>query len=803
MTIRNLERLLEPRSVAVVGADTDPGRLALANIVAGGFAGPVWPVAPAGGTLLGLPACPRVADLPDAPDVAVVAVPAAEVAGAVAELAARGCRLAVVATGGLDPAAQQAALDAARPHLMRIVGPDSLGLIVPGARLAATVAPATAAPGHLALVSQSGALATALLDWAAEHGLGLSTVVSLGAMADVDVADCLDLLAGDAKTRAILVYLEAIPDARKFLSAARAAARLKPVIALKPGRAAAADTGALVTPGAVVDAALARAGILRVGGLAELFAAAETVARFRPMRRARLAIVTNSNGAGALAVDRLAEGPGALAELAPATRAHLAAALPPGCARPTLVDIERDATPERYLAAIEALAADPGVDVILAMNCPTASAAPGAAAEALAGRVERGQIGGKALLACWMGGASAREARAVLRAQGVASYDTPGDAAAAIGHLTDWGRAQAALLHVPDRLTEAAAATPDDARERLAALVAGAAAEGRSTLTAPEAHAALAAYGVPAAEPQPAATRRDGHYLVLGIGRDAVFGPVIVFGAGGLPPELLRDTAIELPPLDSGLAAALVARTRVGRLLAHGGADLAAVNAALIALSHMIEDFPCLRSVEVDPLLADPEGVLAHEVRVAFDPADLARRPPNPDLAIRPYPAEWRRTLERDGGRFELRPIRPGDAPLYRDFLAHTSPEDLRRRFLAAHARFPDELALRLTQLDYDREIAFVALTPDGALAGVSRLACAPDHRSAEYALIVRSDQQGRGLGSALMRLLIDYARADGLERLEGMVLADNREMLGLIRRLGFEVSPDPEPGVVMSRLEL
>ena len=218
---------------------------------------------------------------------------------------------------------------------MRIVGPNSLGLIVPGARLAATVAPATAGPGRLALVSQSGALATALLDWAAEHGLGFSTVVSLGVMADVDVADCLDLLAGDADTRAILVYLEAIPNARKLLSAARAAARLKPVIALKPGRSAPRPTrGALVTPDAVVDAALARAGILRVGGLAELFAAAETVARFRPMRRARLAIVTNSNGAGALAVDRLAEGPGALAELAPATRARLEAALPPGCSPP-------------------------------------------------------------------------------------------------------------------------------------------------------------------------------------------------------------------------------------------------------------------------------------------------------------------------------------------------------------------------------------------------------------------------------------------------------------------------------------
>jgi acetyltransferase len=307
---------------------------------------------------------------------------------------------------------------------------------------------------------------------------------------------------------------------------------------------------------------------------------------------------------------------------------------------------------------------------------------------------------------------------------------------------------------------------------------------------------------------QPMIRRPDALELILGIGRDPVFGPVVLFGAGGIAVELLRDTAVALPPLDAALAAALVARTRIGAQLAdfrgRPPADAAALNNAIVALSHLIEDFPCLRAVDVNPLIADAEGVLALDARIEIDPHDMLRRPPNPDLAIRPYPVGWRRTLERPEGSYELRPIQPVDALLYRDFLARTDPEHLRLRFMAPRKHFPEELALRLTQLDYDREMAFVALAPDKSLAGVSRIAADPDHRVAEYALLVRSDLQGRGIGAALMRILIDYARADGIERLEGIVLTENHGMLGLIVRLGFTTTLDPEdPGVVNSWLDL
>lgn len=893
MTIRNLEDLLHPPSVAVIGAACAQGVAVLRNLRAGGFAGPVWAVDAAGGEVDGVTAVASVAALPAAPGLAILAGPLAEAPARIAEVGAAGGRIAVVLASEEEPGLglAQAMLDAARPHMLRVIGPGSMGLIVPAARLDASLAPIAATEGGVALVSQSASIACALLDWAADHAIGFSAVVSVGGMADVGVSDCLDLLAGDPRTRAILVYLESIAAPRRFLSAARAASRLKPVIALKAGvsplaaEAAESHTGRLSGADAVIDAALRRAGILRVHGLAELFAAAETVSRFRPMSRARVGIVTNSGGAGVLAVDRLVAAGSPLAEISAEGVARLCAALPESCSARNPVDLHDDADAARYLAALDVLAADPGVDVLMAMQCPTGPDTAIQVAEALARRSDRGRIGAKPVLACWMGGATARAARNALRAGGIASYEAPSAAVAAVGHLTDWGRAQAALLHVPDRRSEEVLAALPDARERVAALFAVAAAEGRRRLTPAEAAAALGAYGIPVPEVrvgrdagavrgiaaemlgagagrvavkvlspdlphrsdvggvaldvgtageaeaaaaaigarlaaeapgariagfevQPMVVRPGAVEVILGVATDPIFGPVILFGAGGLAVELVRDTAVALPPLDSGLAAELVGRTRVGAQLAgyrgRPPADRASLHGALIALSHLVEDFPCLRAVDVNPLLADASGVVALDVNVEFDPAELDLPAPNPHLAIRPYPTEWRRTIERPEGAYELRPIRPADALLYPDFLARVSREDLRLRFLSVRAHFPEEFALRWTQLDYDREMAFVALTPEGELAGVSRVVAEPGHRSGEYSLLVRSDLQGRGIGAALLRILIDYARADGMEWLEGMVLAENRPMQGLVGHLGFTFAPIPDdPGVVMSTLLL
>lgn len=896
MTIRNLEQILDPDSVVLdcAGEVGDlHGATALRNILGAGFKGQFWLVHPERGVFCGHPAHARIEDLPGTPDLAVLACQPEAIPARIRELGNKGCRIAVILTPGVKdiPGLTQAMLDAARPFTLRVIGPDSIGVVVPGIGLNASVAHKMPPAGKLALLSQSAAIASTLIDWAEEHEIGFSHIVSMGEMADVDISDYLDLLSTDFDTRAILIYLGYVRNARKFLSAARAIARMKPVIAIKAGRtpraaqAAATHTGAMTAEDAVMDAALRRAGVLRVKGLSEMFAAAETVARFRPLDRARLGIVTNGGGAGVLAVDRLMEGSGRLAEISPATIETFDTFLPPAWSHSNPVDILGDADPARYVRAMETLAGDRNVDVVMVLNCPTALGGSIDIAEAVAEKTRRGMIGRKPVLACWLGGSEAREARRLLRRREMATFSTPSSAAAAVGHLTDWGRAQAALLRVPDRaVEESLRVTPSDATERAREIFRGVAAEGRSTLTEPEAKRAVAAYGLPVPDIREAATiegvvalagellgrhdrvvvklvsqeilhktdvggvvlnietprqaeeaaraiweraenagltgqvagfciepminRPEAAETILGLSLDPVFGPTILFGSGGIDVEVLRDTAVALPPLDASLAADLVGRTRVGKLLTgfrgRRPADAAALQGAIVALSHMVEDFPCLRGVDINPILADAGGVIALDAAIEIDPARIEERGPNPQLAIRPYPTEWRREYVLKGETYVVRPVRPADALLYPDFLARVSPEDIRMRFMSPRTTFPEEMALKMTQLDYDRDMAFVAIGPDGTMAGVSRMASEPSGKAAEYALLVRSDLAGRGLGSTLMRHLIEYARAQGVEVLDGIVLVENHGMLRLVERLGFVNHHDPEePGVMISRLKL
>lgn len=881
MTIRNLEYMCRPRSLAVIGAsdrEGSVGRVVLQNILAAGFKGPVYPVNPKYHEVAGLPCFAAAGDLPQPPDLAVIVTPPQTVPGIIAELGERGTKAAIVITAGLNDAngLRQKMLDAARPHLLRIIGPNTLGLMIPPMKLNAGFAHMAAGKGDIALLSQSGALATSLIDWAAEKGIGFSHIVSLGDMADVDVADYIDMLAGDAGTRAIMLYLESIPNPRKFMSAARAAARIKPVIAVKSGRheaaakAAATHTGALSGADRVVDAALRRAGILRVGGLADLFDATETIARFRPMKRARVGIVTNGGGAGVLAVDQLMDGGGELAELSPDTIASLDAVLPATWSRANPVDIIGDAPAARYGAALKAVAEDDGVDAVLVINCPTGLASPIEAAGGIVTGVENGKAAGKPVLACWLGEHTARQARQALQAAGVASFDTPAESARAISYLDGWSRAQEALTRVPESGSADVAGRVAEAR----AIFKGAAADGRAMLTEPEAKAVLAAYGmsvpqtleartpeeaeefaatllkdwdkvvvkllskaishksdvggvvlnietakavreaaeaiearVRKARPdadiegyavQPMVEMKHAHELIVGMSRDPVFGPVMLFGSGGVSVEVVDDTAIALPPLDDVLGEELITRTRIGRLLAgyrdRRPADRSAILQALNAVAQMVVDFPCIAGIDVNPLLCGHESAVALDARIEIDISRVGEKGPNPDLAIRPWPAGWDKDFVSDtGARYRLRPIKPADVALYPDFLAQVSPDDARLRFLAPRRAFPDEMLKRLTQLDYDREMAFIALGEDGSLAGIARLSADPNHESAEFGLLVRSDLQGRGIGGALLSHLIDYGRADGLKRIEGIMFDENAKMVELARTLGFKVSDHPD----------
>lgn len=892
MTIRNLEHAAHPRSLAVFGAsprEGSVGYVVMRNILQGGFEGEVWPVNPKYAEVAGRPCYSGAAQLPGAPDLGVIVTPAETVPGIVADLGSKGCRAAVVITAGLtrENGLRQAMLDAARPNLFRIIGPNTVGLIVPPAGLNASFAHMAAKPGNIALLSQSGAIATSLIDWAADNDVGFSHIVSLGDMADVDVGDWLDLLAGDARTRAIVMYLETIPNPRKFMSAARAAARIKPVIAVKSGRheaaakAAATHSGALSGADRVVDAALSRAGILRVDGLSELFDAAEITARFPPLKRARVGIVTNGGGAGVLAVDRLIDCECEIADLAPATIERLDAGLPPTWSRANPIDIIGDAPAERYRAVVELVAADPGIDAMMVFNCPTGLASPADSAKAVAGLAKDGRICGKPILTCWLGEHTAREARRILRGAGVATFETPADTALAVSYLADWSRAQKALTRVPSSRSEDVIGDRD-AVLKIFRTVAG---EGRRMLTEPEAKAAVACYGIPVPETivasspeaaaeaaakllkgsqkvvvkllskaishksdvggvvldidtaeaalaaartierrvreqaptvkiegyavQPMVVRKQAQELIMGMTRDPIFGPVVLFGAGGVAVEVTDDTAIALPPLDDVLAGDLIERTRIGRLLAgfrdRPPADRSAIATALNGLSQLIVDFPCIVSIDVNPLVADAEGVVALDARIEIDPAAVEQAGPNPALAIRPYPAVWEREVSAGDRLYRIRPIKPADIELYPDFLNKVSPHDIRLRFLSPRKGFDDEMLKRLTQLDYDRDMAFVALESEGgALAAVGRLSCDPDRVRGEYALLVRSDLQGQGLGWQLLTLLADYAKSESVKRIEGFVLSENEGMLSMCRKMGFALAHHPhQPGVIQVTLEL
>jgi acetyltransferase len=510
MSIRNLDKMFHPRSVAVIGATDKPKSVGLAlmtNLLHAGFSGPILPVNPRASAVHGIMAYKDVASLPVTPDLAVIATPPDTIPALIGELAGRGTRAAVILTAGFAGGEAKAGKDrtaqmlaAARPHLLRIVGPNCLGIAVPGIALNATFAPAAMLPGNIAFLTQSGAMATTVLDWALPRGIGFSAIVSMGDMSDVDFGDLLDYFALDEATHAILIYAEAVTQARKFMSAARRAARVKPGIVVKSGRAeegaraATSHTGALAGADVVYEAAFRRAGMLRVNEVEELFDAAATLARMAPQSGNRLAIVTNGGGAGVLATDRLVEEGGKLATLGAGTMEKLNAALPPTWSHANPIDIIGDADAARYAHAVEGVMQEPDVDGLLVSYCPTAI---GSAADAAKGLVDvlakRSDGTKKNVFACWMGSASVQEGRAQLIAAGIPDYETPERAVRAFMYLVRYRQSQDLLLETPSSV---APATPTDT-ERAHKLVRQALDDGREWLDAAEVAAFLKCYGVP------------------------------------------------------------------------------------------------------------------------------------------------------------------------------------------------------------------------------------------------------------------------------------------------------------------
>ncbi len=892
MSTRNLEKMFAPRSLVLVGASArhdSVGDVLLRNMTGAGFEGTISAVNPHARAFGEIKSYRDVASLPETPDLAVIATPPASVPGIVGDLCARGTKAAVIITAGFGELGaegkrlQAGILEAARPGLMRIVGPNCLGLMVPSIGLNASFAHLTPLKGHIAFVSQSGAVVTAMLDWATTRGIGFSHIVSLGGMSDVDFGDMLDYLAQDPQTSSILLYVEQITEARKFMSAARQASRLKPVVVVKSGRhaeaakAAASHTGALAGSDAVYQAAFQRAGMLRADGIEDLFDAAETLStnpEKRPLAGNRLAILTNGGGVGVLATDVALDEGARMAELAPETIARLNEVLPRTWSHANPIDIIGDAPASRYAASIDVVLADPGTDAVLVLNCPTAVVDNVEAAHAVADAALKST---KTVFTSWLGDQGARAGRQVFLDRNVPTYDTPKQAIHAFMLEIRFLRNQRLLMEIPP----AGPAWPDRNLASARKIVAQVLADKREWLNEWEAKALLVAYGIPIVETRIArdadeaaqmagdigypvalkilspnithktdvggvvldlesaaavgkaaeqilesvakaapearvegftvqhmVSRPSAFELILGIVDDVTFGPVLLFGQGGTAVEIIRDKAMALPPLNRVLADDLIRRTRIFKLLegyrGRRPADLDAIAGTLMALGDLAADLPEVCELDINPLLADQHGVIALDARVRVQEAkgDGTRR-----FAVRPYPSDLEGALaSRDGRKFPMRPIRPEDTPLIDDLLEHTDHEDSRMRFLSPLRRLPRQLAARLTQIDYDREMAFVVFTDDSMneISVVGRLSETPNRERAEFAILVRSDRQGIGLGYAMMQHLIAYARMRGVGKLFGHVLRENGSMLDLCKELGFtRALLEGEPSVLEVVLDL
>ena len=889
MLRHQLEPLLAPASVALVGATETPqalGRLVWENLAAGGFHGRIEAVNPQYSTVFGQRCVASARQLETAVDLAVIVAPARFCPDIVADCGARGIRHAVVLSAGFAEAGgaglelANALERSAQAAQVRLLGPNCIGLARPGIGLNASFARGQAQAGSVALISQSGAIVTMMIDWAAEAGIGFSSLVSLGGALDLDFGDLLDFFLFDAATESVLLYIEGVRDARRFLSSVRALARVKPVIVLKAGRRAraaraiASHSGALTGNDRVFEAAIARAGAVRVANTTQFLASTRLLWANHGQSGRRIAIVTNGGGPGVVAADAIEAQRLAVAELSAVTMAKLDALLPPHWSHGNPVDVIGDASAQRLGAAIEAIAEDAEVDAIVPIFVPQAITSADDAAQAIAEIAQRTH---KPIAAVMAGGVSAQSGRRVLDHHQIAHFRTPETAIEALALLEAFQRNRRKLQQAPaaDDTTEAVDL------ERARAICEPALASGRALLDELESKALLALFGI-AAPPsrlvhdadaagaaavevgfpvvvkifspdithksdvggvrtaiasraaavaaaqdildavaqhapsaridgllvQPMVRFADQRELYLGMATDAVFGATIAFGAGGVSVELVDDVAIGLPPLNRLLAGMLLEAPRIYRLLEPyrnvAGVDRAALEETIVRFSTLVAECPWIRAIDINPLLAHPGGVLALDARVELhDAAQRARieaQARYQHLAIRPYPRELEGWLAlRDGQRVAVRPIRPEDAERERRFFATLSPTSVYRRFMMALRELTPGMIARFTQIDYDRELALIALDSEGtpsSMVAVARITPTIAASVCEFAIVVSDAWQGRGLGHALMDRLFAAARERGYEQTEGYVLAENTAMLQFCQSLGMTIEANPSDGL-------
>ncbi|MGZ8152570.1 MAG: bifunctional acetate--CoA ligase family protein/GNAT family N-acetyltransferase [Methylovulum sp.] len=870
-----LSRFFTPKSVAIVGASErqeSVGYRLLLNMQEAGFTGGLYPVNNKREQLLGLKAYPDLNAVPEDLDLVVISTPAPSVPGIVRQCGEKGVNSVIIITAGFGELGeegkrlQQEVLDIAHRYSIRIIGPNCLGVIRPSGQLNATFGDGTVKDGNLALLSQSGAVCTAILDWAKAQDIGFSTVVSMGGAADIDFGEVLDYLATDSKTTGILMYVEGIRDARRFLSGLKAAARLKPVILIKSGRheagckAAMSHTGAMVGGDNVFDAAIERAGVVRAYSITELFSAARVLANNYVVKEDRLAIITNAGGPGVMSTDRAEDVGVKMAELSTASLNALNEVLPAHWSHANPIDILGDATSERYQKALAICLDDENIDGVLVILTPQAMTNPTEVAKCI---IAGAKASKKPVLAAWTGGSKVQEGRDLFANSNVAHFNTPEVAVDAFSFLANYTQNQILLKQIPS--PGDIPVVPDVSGARL--IIERVLAEGRQVLTAQESKAIFSAFHIPVTQTIKVSNAKDamiaaetmgfpvvlkvnmaefshksdiggvrlnihsvqdvsrnftemesaikqkypeitevgmtvepmfksssGRELMIGVVRDPVFGPAISFGLGGTMVEILQDNAVALPPLNAYMVEQMIAKTKAAKYLNAfrqlPPANKKALVEVLLNVSTMVSELPEILELDINPLIVDEHSVMAVDARIKGQVSHQLTRYSH--MAIHPYPHELIEHYQlTNGANVTIRPIRPEDAVMEKNFVSRLSERTKYFRYRQALQELTPEMLVRFTQIDYDREMAFVAVTDDENMPrelGVGRYMKNPDGHSVEFALVVADDCQCLGIGSRIMKTLLKTAKDKGLSFFEAEVLVANAPMLSLVKKLGFTI---------------
>ncbi len=894
MVTLTLDKIFNPKSIAIVGASDEEGTVGyilMKNLTELGYKGSVYPVNIHKSEVLGIKAYPSVEQIPEVVDLAIIATPAKTVPDVLEQCGKAGIAGIIIISAGFKEigppgkALEDRIIEIKKKYALNIIGPNCLGIIHPDINLNATFIPKTIKSGSIAFISQSGALGSAILDIATHENIGFSNFVSVGSMIDVDFGDLIDYFGTDPKTMSILMYIEGVTSARKFISAARHFARTKPIIVIKAGRfiesakAAASHTGALTGEDMVYDAAFKRAGLVRVEEIGDLFNCAEALGRQPLPRGPNLAIITNAGGPGVMAADAIIARGGKLARLSPITIETLNAILPPYWSRSNPIDILGDAKADRYRAAVEACFRDENVDGILIIYTPQGGSIPADIAKNIADMC-RAEGFCKTYLTSFMGYEDVEEANRIFTQNGIPTYYTPEQAVATFMYMYQYKRNLELLYETPAEL-------PVDSvppRRPVTIIIRNAARENREILTEAETKQILDHYNIPVVKTMIARTadeavihasqigypvvlkilspqvihktdaggvalginsdtgireafdtivrrvkeynpeaqiqgvtvqrmiRAKGYELILGARTDPLFGPVVMFGRGGIDVELYRDVSIGLPPLNQTLARRMIEDTKVYQLL-KGYRDLPPANIVLleeimVRFSQMLVDFPQIREIEINPLLIDQKEAFALDARAVIDKERVfAKFEPYAHLVISPYPEKYKTFWKlRNGRTVLLRPIKPEDEPMWLEMLRNASEETIRYRFFETmKVPLAHEFSARYTNIDYDREIAVVAeLEEDGQrkMLGAVRLFVEPDGKTGEIVFAVTDPWQGQGLGLKLVDYIIEISKDKNLETIHAVMLQDNYRAIGLMKEMGFNLE-FPGDGTVKAVLNL